>query len=507
MKFRWFVIAAVCLYSSIASAGGRGGHNVTFDPNSYGGGWACFRSLASGTCGGATTQYFDAACDGTTSDVTAAIAFTAWAVTQNPSRIKLYIPPGSSCIFDGSSSYLTNGVQNIIVWAYGATFNLLQIGASHAFYENNTHSARIISANAGDQTVTLVTAADASIFSVGDWVIVDGYELQDVNGFPPNWQFFEYKLITAITGTTTKIVTLNSPLENTYLSTWPLISAGSPIKADIAGPASIHLMGPTWKTNVTWFGGRVTVLSQWGIIGQNITVYGMYSDFGFAVSICQICWVMFSELGAKGGNEIDKLISFLGIYRSTARQLAFQSASVDRVLLDSVTAGRNFAFGLNGTANNTEIKNSIISSATPGPIGYGHGTSIIVDGSIISAVNQPNHRIKTSLLSFSNGTFFIAKNDAQVYLTYNVFVPGQKYHFGDTDGTYNPNPTTNTIFTVTAVREDATNFYFDTTLPNTLPTPSCGSNPTCDGYVAYPAATITQKFSGPANLTQFAAPP
>src|SRR6202021_2839934 len=123
------LLFVLCLVSDLAFAGGRGGYNVTFDPNSYGGGWTCFRSSASGTCGGATAQFFNAACDGTTDDTTALLAWITFGVGQGASQAKLYIPAGSKCNFPGVSCLTTTCVtgdpviQNALIWAYGAIAN------------------------------------------------------------------------------------------------------------------------------------------------------------------------------------------------------------------------------------------------------------------------------------------------------------------------------------------------------------------------------------------------
>ena len=158
----------------------------------------------------------------------------------------------------------------------------------------------------------------------------------------------------------------------------------------------------------------------------------------------------------------------------------------------------------------TVCKNTILSNLTtpniiPGPIGFGHGVNIAVDGSSIANAQQnTSQSLPVSVVSFSSGTFFIAKSDPNADLLLSWGVPGQKYYFGDSSSKNNSVPATN--FIVTAMREDGTNYYADTDIGNTLPTPTCSAVP-CVNYVAYAAAAITQKFSGPANLAPFAAPP
>src|SRR6267154_561942 len=126
---RRLLLLLLLLFNSSVIAGGRGGHNTVFDANLLGGGWTCFRSAASGTCGFATTNYFNAACDGATDDSSALSAFVTYGVAQNPGLVKLYIPSGSRCtfttFFNGSTSPTgtagSTPIKNVIIWGYGAT--------------------------------------------------------------------------------------------------------------------------------------------------------------------------------------------------------------------------------------------------------------------------------------------------------------------------------------------------------------------------------------------------
>src|SRR5262249_17219325 len=120
----------------------------------------------------------------------------------------------------------------------------------------------IASTNIGDMSVTLLNAGDASNFAVGNWVCVCGLELQH-GGFPPNFQFYEYRLITNISGTT---VTLNAPLANQYLSTWPQNDTKD-------GPAAIWLMDSTWNSNVAIYGLTFIANPQFDAAGRTVALY------------------------------------------------------------------------------------------------------------------------------------------------------------------------------------------------------------------------------------------
>src|SRR5262249_51835691 len=143
------------------------------------------------------------------------------------------------------------------------------------------HSARIQTVSAGATNINLITAADASKFSVGQWILVGGLELQGGTGgqpgYPPNFQFFEYKQIANISGS---VVTLADPLDNSYKSTWPLIGNNSGV--DEGGPATIYALDPQFDTQQTILGLEVTADMNLGAVymsaGRSTILDGMKFD-------------------------------------------------------------------------------------------------------------------------------------------------------------------------------------------------------------------------------------
>src|SRR5712671_6285567 len=90
MIIRLFLAAFVCLIlGSAALAGGRGGHNVTWEPNILGGGWVCFKTAIAGC-----SQGFNATCDGIADDTA---AYNSFLTVFSGLTAKLYIPAGSNC--------------------------------------------------------------------------------------------------------------------------------------------------------------------------------------------------------------------------------------------------------------------------------------------------------------------------------------------------------------------------------------------------------------------------
>ena len=161
---------------------------------------------------------FGAVGDGITDDSLAVDRWLAWAKTQGTAPVELYMP-ALKYHFAGENG-LTNGLYNVTISGYGATVDSLFIGTKGLLRDDFDHSARIQSVSAGATSVDLMTSADASKFSVGQWVLVCGLSLQTW-GYPPNWQFFEYKQITNISG---PVVTFSDGLAHSYKSTWPVVN-------------------------------------------------------------------------------------------------------------------------------------------------------------------------------------------------------------------------------------------------------------------------------------------
>lgn len=103
----------------------------------------------------------------------------------------------------------------------------------------------------GATSLTLITPSDASFFTVGEWIELDGYEMQSAGGYPPSHQYMQFVQITGIAGST---ITFTPATTNHYKTTWPSTSIGDYYTG---GPAAIHRMVPAggsdpkgWETDV-----------------------------------------------------------------------------------------------------------------------------------------------------------------------------------------------------------------------------------------------------------------
>lgn len=503
MKWAASLLLCVVVATSAHARGGGGGHVTTFDPNLYGGpaNVSCIKAAAAGVC---TTGY-NAACDGVTSDTAAFVSFRTAAVAANPTRAVLYIPPGANCTISGGvNDNIVAGVKNPVIWGYGATVNTMTFGGTGFPSNISGNWALVQTFNPGDTTVTLVSSGDAAIFAGNPWIAATCVALQ-IGGTPPSFARFNYRKIVNITGS---IITLSNPLDIQCKSTYPSIAVnGTPHPYD-GGPAKLYLMDPQWDTNASFYGLTITGVGTTNAAGsyQNVVQ-------GRTVALYDMVFQNLSNLSPTSSDsiwgfnvvsrsvEVDKDINSLNFIRGDFESFGvnFQSGSVNNALLELGTYG-----SCGGTGTNIIIRGGICKDVAVGPTSFGHGQSIFFDGGSVTAVGSGVSQIQidASFLSFSSGTFSMAKSSVNIDSYYGTFVPGHKYKIAYANSFGNAcSPLT--VFTVTDMREDATNLYADTDM-STLPTLDClGHAPF---YVAYPAETITQRNSGPANLTQFAPP-
>jgi hypothetical protein len=127
-------------------------------------------------------------------------------------------------------------------------------------FGDNAHSARLATVAAGANIVTLLTPTRASLFRVGNWVLITGLDMMGY-GYPTNAAFFEYVQITAI-NPNTGAITFATPLRNGYKSTWPLYNAGNAFQTDQGGPATFFALDPSWNTQVEYRGLTISHAGQ-----------------------------------------------------------------------------------------------------------------------------------------------------------------------------------------------------------------------------------------------------
>lgn len=510
------ILAPILLLSlsSPALAGGRGGHNTTFDPNSYGGSWTTI------------------SCDGSSADQTSLTNFRDTASAANPTLAKLRLT--GICNFTGGDQLFWDGIvgstkyiQNSVVWAYGATANLTQIGGGTVPITSGSvsacaWSARINTVSAGATAVVLVdgTMVDGSsaagVFPAGTNVMVAGIELQN-GGYPQNFQLFEYGVVTGVSGNT---ITLGAPLANTYKSTWPPF-VFCPSGVDGAGPATIFKLLPSFDVNFSLYGltNNRSDCGQVGVLGRNVMLYDVTINVGCAISgyptASENWWGFFVNF--PGSSEFDKEVQSLNFYRGHIGAIGIQSVSITQLNLTSVTAGSTTGM----PPLNARIVNSDLGSQAVPHLGllFGSGNSLALDGTTISSVEVLPFVDLLSYYSYSSGTFSFPLASATTAVS--VFTPGSKYVIVYYVGGPSHTPCSPSyVFTVSDLATNGTDFQAATTgwtqdgspiaTPSSLPalTNACGGN-TANSVSGFVARTITQINSpaGSVSVTGYAAPP
>jgi hypothetical protein len=508
------ILFALFLFSYGAGSPGAfsRGLNTTFDPNRWGGASAiaCLTAAIGGTC----STGFNAACDGVSDDTTAWNNFINYAITNDP--VVLYIPPGKHCLNVAGNGFILSKpgatahvdgtpIKNLTIWAYGASFDSLFIGTQNVPFPDNTHQALLSTTHANDSTLTLLSSGDAALFTANvSWIIVSCLSLQRNGGYPPNWSTFEYHLVTNVAGST---LTLDSPLKYACKSTYPQADLGDSIDVNQGGPASAYVLNAAWNSNITICGLTVTQQAN-AVFGAAKTTtlinFNPANPNGIAPSMALTYTVINSEIGSP---EFDKNVDTMVMQNVTGQQFIFQSASFNNVTMANINA----RVSVNGTPGNATINDLTTPLIRMGPTGFGHGTSFTISNSSIgsaegSNICMPSIASGNTDLTFGTGTFTMPKtaSSANRNQLFAWAVPGQKYYFADGDGSNNSSPQTH--FQITDFREDASNYYVDTDIVGALPTPTCNMH-SCPCYTAYQASSVTQLNTGPADLTQFAAPP
>lgn len=233
------------------------------------------------------------ACDGVTNDQPAIAAFRDWAInTWQPAHVGLIqlLIPSSTCpifvyndegqgIFGGvnQSTGVASGIKKVVVSAHGVTMKGTFAHLAFAGqYQGNNKSVRLATVSAGATSVVLnpssvsqpakdfqyntgalctSVATCAALFTVGGYALIGGVDLQTGQGFPSNFQLYEYVKITAI-NSLTGVINLELPLVYAYKSTWPNFNNGDGgfLEPDDGGPATLYAFCSCWDGEVEWQG-------------------------------------------------------------------------------------------------------------------------------------------------------------------------------------------------------------------------------------------------------------
>ena len=253
---------------------------------------------------------YGATCDGVHSDNAAFAAFNA-AMQGATAPVVLTIPRGATCCLNNNfyaPFYPFSGISNLTVNGSGATITDTCNGTTGAYHlgspgmpQNTSASALVQSVSAGASCVTLLTAANSSRFTIGNWGIMTAVDLQGY-GFPPNPGIFEYVKIASI-NSGTGIICFNAPLANTYLSTYPSYAVGTNFTISMGGPATLYALPASWNETEVFNGLTLSDTGQiysasYSITYNNVTVTnsaGIIPSMRARVCAASSAWLSVTE--------------------------------------------------------------------------------------------------------------------------------------------------------------------------------------------------------------------
>jgi hypothetical protein len=271
-----------------------------------------------------------------------------------------------------------SGIPNLVISGASKATSALAIGTANFVAggerTDTTKLSYIDTVSAGSTTIRLRTLADVSKYAVGNWVKIQGIDLQG-SGFPSGTQFIDIKQITGI-DTGTGILTLDSALNYSYSQTWP--------QYNVFGPGTVDCWEPYWDATVRI--ANLTIASPLQIGGvardlhwDNCDSIGRYGFFATQSKR----WRLTNCNAPNLSSEMDKCVGSAEITGSTLGSLDFQTACIDELIIDSTSTA------LTGTPFNTTIRNGSTVTMQPGPLINGVARSISVDATSTVGISGP----------------------------------------------------------------------------------------------------------------------
>lgn len=256
-------------------------------------------------------------------------------------RTRLYVPPGTYTGNSGFNFANTTGIagSSLVIEAYGVTFtapgggqNGVAISSGLVQGSDDFKETRIDTVSAGASTVTLKTSGQTSRFSVGQWCIVSGINMQGA-GDPPNLGIFEHKKIQSIgTGT----LTFTEPLVNSYKDTWPAYSGGG---VGRGGPATVYPLQGFWDQEVEFKGARFTDTGQLCYGKPRVMQWTdcAFDTYGPCPTINLLFRATRCTANGFGGVEVDKDVHRLELIDCDMRAIDLQSNGVNELYVSNLT--------------------------------------------------------------------------------------------------------------------------------------------------------------------------
>lgn len=378
---------------------------------------------------------FGAVGDGVTDDAAAFVR--AGDALNGTSGNDLIIPAGTyTCLSNGSVgtgrflSFWAEGIVQARIIGAGSGSTSIKFNqfcnqlAARGQKQNGNNFGKIASVSAGSSTATLLTLSDYTKFSLNQWVLVAGLNIQDIYspvpagyGYPANLTVFEYVQITGI-NSGTGVLTFGTPLTQSYLSTWPEQNTGSAFEVNSGGPAGIYSLPLTWNVDIEYQSLSIEANSSSGQIysnGRKVTFRDCAFPNGSGVIIPSQNkdWAAYN-CTANVISEVDKLISNMTMDGCTWKTLDFQSASVTNLIINNCTMESLVGSGIDSIVTGSSFSGYV----QPGPFAYGCADSFEISNCSVAEwrpggysgayalVNSPERygTMAGGLIALPNGT-------------------------------------------------------------------------------------------------------
>lgn len=295
---------------------------------------------------------YGAVAGGSTATNNAALSAFNTAYAAFSGHTRLTIPAGTYA-HSGDQWWGRLGGDRLTIAAPGVTISGIGGFAKIALFDDDQHHANIETVSAGASTVSLVTPAQTSRFSVGQWAIITEGDMQGY-GSPPNPWKFEFRKVESIGDGT---LTFTAPLDNSYSDTIPNYAAGGAFQPYLGGPATAYALSDTWDQEIEMQG--VTVPDMGGLFYGKTRV-AKYTDCTFETyGPCPTMNILFRSLrctgAGTGGLEIDKCVHRIEFIDSMHRAVDFQSASINELYVENMTQSPNARWRGGASRGNTFI--------------------------------------------------------------------------------------------------------------------------------------------------------
>ena len=367
---------------------------------------------------------FGATGNGVNDDTAAFTAFQNFAATSGLAGITLFIPAGH--YVNTNLGFWSGTVPQIVVWGYGAR---LDFGAGTFAFPGSTglgtSCALIANVSPGQNNVTCLTPAQASLFVVGTWVAIASISMQGSGGAQNFWNV-EYHLVSS-NNSGTGVVFIDTQTRFSHLTTYPHPNPGT--LPETGGPVIMYVCNTGWNIDATFYGLTFDTSAHGGCAGRKIRMVDcdLNSSSNFAPSSSQETLL---ERCRWNFSEIDKDIESLIMHGCHGFITQFQSASVMKCDMDSCW----FDGQLQGTVRQWSIRDSYVSQLTLQPQ-FGHTESFWAQNCQISSLgyNFINAFTAFSDFQFVTGSLKMTKATGDIVNFWQMMQPGTRLIFTGTD--------------------------------------------------------------------------